>query len=433
MCQYFRVGGIGSAAAPHEPPGVLPRPVIVAVQGCLDDIATEMTEEILRAVPEYSRTSDGTYAANTHKASELTVADFVHRIAGGAFDGTSVGEMFREAGRIEAGLGRDLGTLQTAMHVGVRVMWRRISACLVELDVPAKVLGTVAASLFSHLTANASAASEGHAQGQTRLADQIQLHRHRLVDLLLSVPPPSDEAVAGLARHARWPVPKTVAVVVAPRLNTLELRPDVLPGLHRSEPCLVVPDPEEGDRVGDVERSLHGLPGILGPTVPLAHAAKSLQWSLEMLALRRRGILDGAGLIRTADHLSTLLMFQNEELLAALVGVQLAPLAGLRPPQRERLTETLLVWLETVHDANAAAARLFVHPQTIRYRVRRLEQLFGDRLQDPDARLDLELALRARRLLARARSEESADRAGEKADAPHLGMTPVRKATGIGA
>jgi DNA-binding PucR family transcriptional regulator len=126
-------------------------------------------------------------------------------------------------------------------------------------------------------------------------------------------------------------------------------------------------------------------------------------------------------------------MFQNEELLAALVGVQLAPLAELRPPQRERLTETLLVWLETVHDANAAAARLFVHPQTIRYRVRRLEQLFGDRLQDPDARLDLELALRARRLLARARSEESADRAGEKAGAPHLGMTPVRKATGIGA
>jgi DNA-binding PucR family transcriptional regulator len=192
---------------------------------------------------------------------------------------------------------------------------------------------------------------------------------------------------------------------VVPGLNTLELPPDVLPGLHRSEPCLVVPDPEENDRLGDVERSLHGLPGVLGPTVPLADAAKSLQWSLEMLTLRRRGVLDGAGLIRTADHLATLLMFQNEELLATLVGVELAPLAGLRPPQRERLTETLLVWLETVHDANAAAARLFVHPQTIRYRVRRLEQLFGDRLQDPDTRLDLELALRARRLITRAGSD----------------------------
>jgi hypothetical protein len=390
------------AVEPYEPPGVLPPHVVAAVRSCLDDIATEMTEEILRAVPEYSRTGDGTYAANTHKASELTVGDFVDRITGGALDGSSVGAMFRETGRVEAGLGRDLGTLQTAMHVGARVMWRRISACLVELDVPTRVLGTVADSLFSHFAANASAAAEGHAQGQTRITDQIQLYRHRLVDLLLAVPPPSPEAVAGLAGHARWPVPATVAVVVVPGLNTLELPPDVLPGLHRSEPCLVVPDPEEGGRIDDLERSLHGLPGVLGPTVPLAEAATSLRWSLEMLALRRRGVLNGARLIRTADHLSALLMFQNEELLAALVGVQLAPLAGLRPPQRERLTETLLVWLETAHDANAAAARLFVHPQTIRYRVRRLEELFGDRLHDPGTRLDLELALRARRLLARA-------------------------------
>jgi DNA-binding PucR family transcriptional regulator len=44
-----------------------------------------------------------------------------------------------------------------------------------------------------------------------------------------------------------------------------------------------------------------------------------------------------------------------------------------------------------------------VHPQTIRYRVRRLEELFGDRLYDPDTRLELELALRARRLIARSR------------------------------
>jgi DNA-binding PucR family transcriptional regulator len=43
-----------------------------------------------------------------------------------------------------------------------------------------------------------------------------------------------------------------------------------------------------------------------------------------------------------------------------------------------------------------------VHPQTIRYRIRRLEELFGDRLYEPDIRLELELALRARRLIARA-------------------------------
>ena len=30
------------------------------------------------------------------------------------------------------------------------------------------------------------------------------------------------------------------------------------------------------------------------------------------------------------------------------------------------------------------AAELFVHPQTVRYRMTRLRELYGDRLRDPD-------------------------------------------------
>ena len=43
------------------------------------------------------------------------------------------------------------------------------------------------------------------------------------------------------------------------------------------------------------------------------------------------------------------------------------------------------------------AAALDVHPQTVRYRVRQLRDLFGERLEDPEARFELSLALRARR------------------------------------
>jgi len=41
------------------------------------------------------------------------------------------------------------------------------------------------------------------------------------------------------------------------------------------------------------------------------------------------------------------------------------------------------------------AAELDVHPQTARYRIARLRELFGEDLEDPDARFELELALRA--------------------------------------
>jgi DNA-binding PucR family transcriptional regulator len=37
-----------------------------------------------------------------------------------------------------------------------------------------------------------------------------------------------------------------------------------------------------------------------------------------------------------------------------------------------------------------------VHPQTVRYRLARLREHFGDALDDPEARFELEVVLRAR-------------------------------------
>ena len=45
--------------------------------------------------------------------------------------------------------------------------------------------------------------------------------------------------------------------------------------------------------------------------------------------------------------------------------------------------------------STSIAAALHVHPQTVRYRMGRLREIYGDRLDDPDARFELELALRS--------------------------------------
>ena len=44
------------------------------------------------------------------------------------------------------------------------------------------------------------------------------------------------------------------------------------------------------------------------------------------------------------------------------------------------------------------ATRLGVHPQTVRYRLRQIRELWGDEIDDPDRRFELELVLRAQRL-----------------------------------
>jgi DNA-binding PucR family transcriptional regulator len=46
-------------------------------------------------------------------------------------------------------------------------------------------------------------------------------------------------------------------------------------------------------------------------------------------------------------------------------------------------------------------ALLDVHPQTVRYRMRSLETIFGDQLVDPESRFATEAVLRALRLRSR--------------------------------
>ncbi|MFC7657772.1 helix-turn-helix domain-containing protein [Pseudonocardia benzenivorans] len=44
-------------------------------------------------------------------------------------------------------------------------------------------------------------------------------------------------------------------------------------------------------------------------------------------------------------------------------------------------------------DRQAIAAELHVHPQTVRYRLAKLHELFGDDLDDPEVRARMVLAL----------------------------------------
>jgi DNA-binding PucR family transcriptional regulator len=59
-------------------------------------------------------------------------------------------------------------------------------------------------------------------------------------------------------------------------------------------------------------------------------------------------------------------------------------------------TETLRSYLDCWGDSAAAARRVGVHPNTLRYRLRRLVELSGLDLEDPDERLVTELQLRLR-------------------------------------
>ena len=76
----------------------------------------------------------------------------------------------------------------------------------------------------------------------------------------------------------------------------------------------------------------------------------------------------------------------------------LGPVAGLREHDVAHHTaylQTVAAWLDHPGDPRAAAARIHVHPNTLRYRMQRLSDVVDLDLHDPETRLALRLQLRA--------------------------------------
>jgi DNA-binding PucR family transcriptional regulator len=101
----------------------------------------------------------------------------------------------------------------------------------------------------------------------------------------------------------------------------------------------------------------------------------------------------GEELVDTDERLADLVLGADPEALADLRARVLAPLAGVKPAAAERLAETLRSWLLHQGRREEVAADLVVHPQTVRYRMTQLRELYGDRLSDPATVLELTVAL----------------------------------------
>ncbi|ROO90989.1 PucR-like helix-turn-helix protein [Actinocorallia herbida] len=374
----------------------IPRELAEHVLPHLDLVAEEIIKEIRFQVREYSR-GEGPYASTLRTVVERALTHFVDRVAQGGPHPDP--DFFEAIGRGEAGEGRSLDPLQAAMRVGGLVAWRRLSENAWELE--PRVITALGEAVFVHQDDIARQAAEGYRLAQADAAGEMQRRRRRLLDMLLSGGAGHD-AIADLAAAAHWPMPRTVAAV-ALDIRHQDTRPpafppDVLVDLGRTQPSLLIPDPDGPGRNQLVDRALSDCSGVIGPTVPVTEAAHSMRLARAMLQLGQRGVIDAEGVVRCVDHMSTLILFQDEQLLKSLAELRLAPLAHLRSSQQDRLAETLLAWLQSGRNANEVAMRLHVHPQTVRYRLRQLEELFGDQLLDPDLRFDLEIVLRARRL-----------------------------------
>ncbi|HEY6785954.1 MAG TPA: helix-turn-helix domain-containing protein [Trebonia sp.] len=381
----------------------------------VDSLAGEITAAILREVEEYAEPGDEAAARAVRRIARDAVAGFAARVTAPASPPeASAALMFRDLGRLLVMEGRSLDALNAALRVGARVTWQRLQDEARQGNGNAEAYARVGETVYWYMDELAASCAAGFAEAKAELAGEMSQLRRHLLDMLVSGPassgPPPVPAIAGLAEAAGWPLPRRVAAVALASQAASSrgpLPPDVLADLTRRDRCLLIPDPDGPGRRRQLAATLrgwlgpaNGLMAAVGPAVPLAAASGSLRWACQGLALAKRGLVSGAdGIVWCEDHLPTLVLLADADLAATLSREALAPLRRLRPDQADRLAQTMLAWLDSADDANAAARRLHVHPQTIRYRLRQVSELFGDALADPDGRFRLLLALRAWRFL----------------------------------
>jgi hypothetical protein len=306
-------------------------------------------------------------------------------------------ELFEEIGRIQWREGREVSALLSAYQVGARVAWRYVSSAALETGVAPDTLAALAEAVFAFVDELSSASAHGYVLEQSRSVAEREMLRDELVELLLSDRSDST-TVRAAAIRAGWTLPREASVILLSGANPLGQ--DVLNRLDRS--CLVirrrtligaiVPDPVRPGRRQRLVKLLAGAGAVVGHPVSLEHLPVSMQFAELTARLQASGVLTDDPVF-VDDHLDALIVHRDSRLLDALRHQALAPLDSLAPPVRERLSETLSAWLRHMGDRQAMAAELHIHPQTVRYRMSQLHDLFGRALDDPATRTRLTLAL----------------------------------------
>jgi hypothetical protein len=391
-----------------EPWRELPTEIADLVEGEIDAISTEILESIAHEIPEYARPLEGRFGRGIRRGVEEALAQFVALIRDPDAGREAGREVYLALGRGEQRVGRTLDSLQAAYRIGARISWRRFADACRRAGVGAEPLALLAEAVFAYIDELAADSVEGFAQAQAEVEDLRRRRRRELIALLLADPPADAEDVTAAARAAAWEVPTGLAALAcsedALTRVTRRLPQEALATVVDGEGCLLLPDPEGPGRAEALARAAAEGTIALGPTVTPTAAAESWHLALALSRAAASGAISipagGKGgrpeaPLRVDDNLAALLLFESRDLAGRIAARRLAAFAELTPRARERMRETALAHLR--HDGNAVtmAAAMHVHPQTARYRIARLRELLGDQLDDPDARFELQLALRA--------------------------------------
>lgn len=383
----------------EETPLRLPPAIVAQMRAGMVGVSEQTIAAVIGEVPSYRDPFQGAMGRNIEVAVKVALdgfLDLASRQEGiGAGDQVeAVLEAAYALGRGEARSGRTMDALAQAYRVGARVAWREMSAAAVSGGLEATTLARLAELVFTYIDELSDASVSGHAD---ELATSGRLRQQRLDRLsarLLDGSPEVDLVAA--AERADWDPPKYLTGVILAESKVRSVRrlldprtlnlPDDSAALDLEDgfSALLVPAGAGRER-RVLLRALGDADAVVGPARSWTQAGASYQRARQAHRLGLRGDTD--------LHLAELVVGADPDALADLRSRVLAPLEEISAASRTKLTETLRSWLLHQGRRDDVAGALFVHPQTVRYRMGQLRDLYGDQLSDPEFVRDATIAL----------------------------------------
>jgi hypothetical protein len=328
--------------------------------------------------------------------------------AGDAFDTTAATEL----GVVRARDGVPLSAVMEAYRVGFRRLWDAVVTELTSRPgLNGSVLRDLTAKLWVAQEAYTDAMAVGHRAEQTRRLRSDEAERVMLIDTLLHGRVVEESSVWEAADCLRLPSGGPYVVIAAQvdgaagealpqiesKLRSLDvfsawrLLPDLQVGIVH-----VKNDKHLGDVLALVSRLATARVGVSARFDDLRDTPQALRFA--RVSLRGRpdpgllvSLFDGSILASAA--------VSAPEVLVKLVAPTLDCFAGLSDQERDILFETFQAWVDNDGSMRTVGELLFCHPNTVRYRLHRIEQRTGRSLSKPRDVAELCLAFEVQRRL----------------------------------
>lgn len=349
----------------------LPADFVTEVRSRIPRVAEETVATVAAQVPAYAPAARDPFRAELEQGVRMAFEGFAGLLVDRddrALDRIRLGAA--ALGRTESRRRRGIGALLTAYQIGTGVHWQEVSELALEHDLDAETMSELAGLIFAFNQQLSAASVEGYTN-ESRTRERYR--EHLAQELLVGIP------TEGMMTRANWSPPATLTcVLVDPGQVTtlLSAYPDCLQTPVEDVVAVLVPDAVRSAALNTTA----GIDVVVGPTVEWSRAHASFQRARALADLVPERPLD------TEAHLVDLVL--TGDALADLREQVLKPLAG-----HPTLIETLRAWLLNVGRRDAVAAQLFIHPQTVRYRMGQVREAYGELLNDPAEVLKLVVAL----------------------------------------